>query len=59
MITVEYRFEGKKMTHDEWENQEEKEFIITKKMIIYLLEKHTSIPKGLHVDYNNIYINKE
>lgn len=56
MIKVEYRFEGEEMTDEQWENQEEKTFTITKDMVVRLIEMNTEIPKGLELDLDNIYV---
>lgn len=56
MVKVEYYFESDEMTDDEY-NEQEREFIITKEMIIELIMEHVEIPEGMEIDYENIYAN--
>jgi hypothetical protein len=55
MIKVDYRFESDEMSDEEYGNQEEREFIITKEMIIDIIKDNISIPKGHEICTENIY----
>lgn len=46
MIKVEYYIDNDDLSDEEFENQEPKEFIITKDMIIDLLYDHVKMNKG-------------
>ena len=56
MIVIEYRLESDLMSDDQYNNQDELEFIITKEMIIELIESNVNIAKGYEVCETNIYI---
>jgi len=57
-IKVEYIVDEDDMTDEEYENQEEKTFIITEDMIIEFMEDNISIPKGHEICRDNFYVNK-
>lgn len=56
MIKVEYRFESDEMSDEEYNNQEEQEFIITEDMIDQLIMMYTDIPKGYDICRENLYV---
>ena len=65
-IKVEYRIENDNMSDEEWENQEEKTFIVTEQMIYELMLNHgcdgfDNKPenKGNEIDRSNMYLSLE
>lgn len=58
MIRVEYRFDSDDMSDEEYGDQEEQEFIITKDMIIDILERNVEIPAGKEICHENIYVHE-
>jgi hypothetical protein len=46
------------MTDEEYSNQETKKFVITKDMIIEMIEQNVEFPEGMELDWENIYISK-
>lgn len=57
LIKVEYYLEGDDMTDEEFSNQEAQVFIITKSMIIEMIEREVEIEAGKEIDWDNVYIN--
>jgi hypothetical protein len=58
LIEVEYYYENDDMTDEEYSNQETKKFVITKDMIIEMIEQNVEFPEGMELDWENIYISK-
>lgn len=58
LIKVEYYLEGDDMTDEEFSNQEAQVFIITKSMIIEMIEREVEIEDGKEIDWDNVYVNK-
>jgi hypothetical protein len=58
MIKVEYRLDSPHMSDEEWENQEERVFVITKDMIIDLIQDKVVLPEGTYVDTDNVFTTK-
>lgn len=56
MITVEYRFDSDDMTDEEYGNQDEQKFVITKEMIIEILRENVEKPKDHEICSDNIYV---
>ena len=58
VIKIEYRLESDLMTDEEYENQEEKTFIVTEEMLYNLVEENVILEEGYSIDDVNFYINK-
>jgi hypothetical protein len=65
-LKVEYRIENENMSDEEWENQEEKTFIVTEEMIYELMCSHgcdgfDNKPenKGNEIDRSNMFLTLE
>ena len=58
IMKVEYRFDNDNMSDEEYSNQEEMEFIITKDMIIELMHNHIKLENGNSICEENLYVSK-
>jgi hypothetical protein len=58
VLKVQFFIENDKMTDEEYQNQDEKEFIITESMIRDIVEQNVELGKGNRLCENNFYINK-
>jgi hypothetical protein len=58
VIKVEYMFNSEKMSDQEYSDQDDKTFYITKEMIYDLVRKNVQIPEGFEICQDNFYINK-
>ena len=65
-IKVEYRIENENMSDEEWENQEEKIFIVTEQMVYELMMRdgcdgfdNKPENKGNDIDKSNMYLSLE
>lgn len=55
-IKIVYRFDSDDMSDDEYENQEEKTFIVTKQMLHDLMYEHVVCEPGETIDDVNFYV---
>jgi len=56
MIKINYIIEKDDMTDEEYENQEEREFIVTKDMLYELVNEHVSLGKDETICSENFYV---
>jgi hypothetical protein len=57
MIKVSYLVHNPNWTEQEWEEQPQREFVITKKMIADLIDKHANgMNQSEYADKNNIHL---
>jgi hypothetical protein len=55
MIKIDYRHEGD-MTDDEYSDQEDQEFIVTKEMLMKLVKENVKFPEGRHLCEANFFV---
>lgn len=58
ILKVEYHLENDNMTDKEYEDQDEKEFVITKEMLIELVYQRVELKDGNSICSENFYVNK-
>lgn len=56
MIKINYVIESDGMTNEEYENQEEREFIISKDMLYELVQENVTLNKGEEISYQNFWV---
>lgn len=59
MIKINYVIERDDMTDEEYENQEEQEFIVTEDMLYELVKENISLGKGEEICWENFYVTLE
>jgi len=58
VIKVDYMFNNEKMSEQEYSEQNDKIFYVTKEMIYDLVREKVKTPEGFEICTNNFYINK-
>ena len=56
MIKIEYLIDRDDMTNEEYENQEEREFIVTKDMLYDLINAHVEFGKDEWICLDSFYV---
>jgi hypothetical protein len=56
MINIKYIIDGDDMTDEEYENQEEREFIVTEDMLYDLVNEHVVLGKDEWICSDSFYV---